>query len=180
MNVLAICGSLRQASFNHMAVRAAQKLAPEGMTISVADIGNIPLYNEDVRLAGPPEAVTQLREAVRAADALLFVSPEYNFSISGVLKNAIDWLSRPPSQPLDGKVAAIMGAATGMLGTARGQYHLRQILTGVNVYVVNKPEVFITNAASKFDAAGALTDEATQKVIADLLLALQKLHGKLG
>jgi chromate reductase, NAD(P)H dehydrogenase (quinone) len=170
MKVLGISGSLRQASFNTMALRAAQKLAPAGMDIGIADISRIPMYNDDVRLAGEPTAVAELKAQVRAADALLLVSPEYNFSVPGVLKNTLDWMSRPPEPPFDGKVVAIMGASGGPLGTARGQYDLRKILVYMNTFTVNKPEVFIGNAQTKFNAQGELTDEATARFITDLLV----------
>lgn len=180
MKVLGISGSLRKGSYNTMALHAAQALAPAGMQIEIADISLVPLYNEDVRSAGLPEAVRLLRDQVRAADALLFVTPEYNFSIPGVLKNAIDWVSRPPEQPIDGKPAAIMGVTTGLRGTTRMQYHLRQVLGGLNAFTLNKPEVFISHAASHFTAEGELTDAATRQGITDLLVSLQKLVQRLG
>jgi chromate reductase len=174
-NVLGLCGSLRKDSYNGMALRAAQKLAPAGMQVTIADIAPIPLYNEDVRTAGEPAAVTALKAQVRAADAILLVTPEYNFSIPGVLKNTLDWLSRPPEPPFDGKPVAIMGASMGPVGTARMQYDLRKVLVFMNAFTVNKPEVFIAMAQNKFNAQGELTDEATGKFIGDLLVALQKL-----
>jgi chromate reductase, NAD(P)H dehydrogenase (quinone) len=180
MNVLGISGSLRQASYNTMALRAAQKLAPEGMRIEIADISTIPLYNDDVRAAGYPDSVTQLKERVRAADAVLLVTPEYNFSIPGVLKNTLDWLSRPPAPPFDGKPVAIMGASPGMVGTARVQYHLRQVLLFLNTFTVNKPEVFINLAASKFSPEGELTDAPTAQIIGELLVSLRQLKQRLG
>ena len=180
MNVLGICGSLRQGSYNSMALRAAQKLAPEGMRITIADIAAIPLFNDDVRLAGEPGPVAALKAQVRAADAVLLVSPEYNFSVPGVLKNTLDWMSRPPEPPFDGKPVAIMGASGGPLGTARGQYHLRQVLVYMNTFTVNKPEVFIGNAQTKFDPEGRLTDEPTAKFITELLASLQKLKQRVG
>jgi chromate reductase len=180
MNVLGISGSLRQASYNTMALRAAQKLAPEGMHIEIADIKAIPLYNDDVRAAGFPDSVTQLEQRIRAADAVLLVTPEYNFSIPGVLKNTLDWVSRTPAQPLDGKVVAIMGASPGVVGTARVQYHLRQVLLFMNTFTVNKPEVFISQAASKFSPEGELTDAATAQAITALLVSLHKLKQRLG
>jgi chromate reductase len=180
MNVLGISGSLRQGSFNTMALRAAQKLAPPGMTIAIADIRPIPLYDDDVRAQGFPAPVLALKEQVRAADAVLIVTPEYNFSIPGVLKNTLDWLSRPPEPPFDGKTVAIMGASPGPVGTARVQYHLRQVMVFLNAFVVNKPEVFISNAASKFNDKGELTDETTAKFIGDLLVSLQKLKQRVG
>jgi chromate reductase len=177
-NVLGIAGSLRKDSYNRMALLAAQKLAPEGMQITVADLAPIPFYNEDVRTAGEPEAVTALKAQVRAADALLIVTPEYNFSIPGVLKNALDWMSRPPEPPFDGKPVAIMGATTGPMGTARVQYDLRKVLVFMNTFTVNKPEVFIAAAQTKFNAQGELTDETTAKFIGDLLVSLQKLAAR--
>ncbi len=180
MKVLGISGSLRKGSYNSMALRAAQKLAPAGMEVSIADISQIPMYNDDVRAAAEPAAVTALKAQVRAADAVLLVSPEYNFSIPGVLKNTLDWLSRPPEPPFDGKTVALMGASPGQVGTARVQYHLRQVMVFMNAFVVNKPEVFINHCASKFNAQGELTDEATAKVITELLVALEKLRTRVG
>lgn len=173
LNVLGICGSLRQASYNAAALRVAQALAPDaGMSITVADISSLPLYNEDLRTAGFPAAVERFREQIRAADALLFVTPEYNYSIPGVLKNAIDWASRPPEQPFAGKPAAIMGASPGAIGTARAQYHLRQVLVFLDVHPLNKPEVMIGAAHERFDAQGQLTHEPTREFIAKMLAAL--------
>ncbi len=180
MKVLGISGSLRKASFNSMALRAAQKLAPAGMEISIADISQFPMYNDDVRLAAEPAVVTALKAQVRAADAILLVSPEFNFSIPGVLKNTLDWLSRPPEPPFDGKTVAIMGAAPGQVGTARMQYHLRQVMVFMNAFVVNKPEVFINHCAGKFNAEGKLTDEATAKIIGELLVGLKNLKTRVG
>jgi chromate reductase len=173
LKVLGISGSLRKGSFNTMALRAAQGLAPAGMTIETAEIGNLPLYNDDIRAAGYPPVVQAFRDKIAAADALLFVTPEYNYSISGVLKNAIDWGSRPPSQPFDGKPVAIMGASGGVLGTARAQYHLRQMCVFLNMFPVNKPEVMIGQAQTRFDAAGALTDETTRGLVKQLLESLR-------
>ncbi|PHM19724.1 MAG: NADPH-dependent FMN reductase [Curvibacter sp. PD_MW3] len=180
MKVLGISGSLRKGSYNSMALRAAQKLAPAGMEISIADISQIPMYNDDVRAAGEPAAVTALKAQVRAADAVLIVTPEYNFSIPGVLKNTLDWLSRPPEPPFDGKTVAIMGASPGPVGTARVQYHMRQVMVFMNAFVVNKPEVFISNCASKFNEQGELIDETTAKFIGELLVSLQKLKTRVG
>ena len=173
LKVLGMSGSLRKGSFNTMALRAAQGLAPEGMTIETAGIGDLPLYNDDIRAAGYPPVVQAFRDKIAAADALLFVTPEYNYSVSGVLKNAIDWGSRPPSQPFDGKPVAIMGASGGILGTARAQYHLRQMCVFLNMLPVNKPEVMIGQAASRFDAEGKLADEATRGLIKQLLESLR-------
>jgi chromate reductase len=172
--VLGIAGSLRQGSFNRRALAAAAELAPAGMSIRpFARLGEIPLYDEDVKLRGFPPAVMEFRQAIAQADALLFVTPEYNFSVPGVLKNAIDWASRPPDMPLIGKPAAIMGASTGLMGTVRAQGHLRLILSGLNMPVLNRPEVLIREAASKFDAEGRLIDEDTRKHIATLLERLR-------
>ena len=173
MKVVAMVGSLRQGSYNRLALRAAQELKPAGMEITSAEIGDLPLYNDDLREQGFLPVVQKLREQIAAADALLFVTPEYNYSVPGVLKNAIDWASRPPHQPLDGKPTAIMGVSAGRLGTARAQYHLRQICVFVNLLPLNRPEVMIANAAKSFDASGALIDENARKLIAELLVNLE-------
>jgi chromate reductase, NAD(P)H dehydrogenase (quinone) len=172
VKVLGIVGSLRKGSYNRMALAAAAKLAPAGMEIGTAELAGIPPYDEDLRQAGLPDAVARLRRGIAEADALLIVSPEYNFSIPGVLKNAIDWASRPPDQPFNEKPVAIMGCAPGNLGTARMQYHLRQVLVFLNAFPINKPEVMIGQAAQKFDAAGNLADAATAEFIRQLLEAL--------
>ena len=173
MNVIGISGSLRKRSFNTAALRAAQGLAPEGMTIERGEIGDLPLYNDDVRAAGFPPPVERLRAQLAAADAILLVTPEYNYSISGVLKNAIDWASRPPSQPFEAKPVAIMGASPGLFGSARAQYHLRQMLIFLNAMPLNRPEVMIGQAQNKFDADGNLTDEPTREFVRKLLVALR-------
>lgn len=180
LQVIGISGSLRKGSFNSMALRAACSLAPQDMQIEIAQIRDIPLYDEDLRAQGEPLVVAALKERLRAADAVLIVTPEYNFSLPGPLKNAIDWVSRPPAQPFDGKVVAIMGASTGQVGTARAQYDLRKMMVCLNAFTVNKPEVFIREAAGKFDKDGRLTDEATAKAIGDLLLSALKLKQRLG
>jgi chromate reductase, NAD(P)H dehydrogenase (quinone) len=172
ITVLGICGSLRKASFNAALMRVADEVKPADMTIVQADISQIPLYNEDVRAQGFPPPVEKLRQQIKAADALLFACPEYNYSMSGVLKNAIDWASRPPEQPFAGKVAAIIGAGAGMAGTARAQAHLRQSMVFLDVHPLNKPEVLLGQAQTKFDANGKLTDETARKLIGDLLVAL--------
>ena len=172
ITVLAICGSLRKASYNMAALRTAIEMKPPGMTIEIADIAAIPLYNEDLRIQGFPPPVETLRQQIKAADALLFVTPEYNYSMSGVLKNAIDWASRPPDQPFAGKPAAIMGAAAGMAGTARAQYDLRRACVFLDIHPINNPEVLIGQAQTKFDADGRLLDEAARGFIRDMLVAL--------
>lgn len=170
--VLGISGSLRKGSYNTMALEAARQLAPSGMTIERFDIRPIPLYDEDVRAKGLPEPVQDFRRAIAEADAVLIVSPEYNFSIPGVLKNAIDWASRPPDQPFNEKPVAIMGCSPGPIGTTRMQYHLRQVLTAINAFVVNKPEVAIGNVTQRFDAEGNLVDETTRQFVRQLLESL--------
>jgi len=172
LTLLGISGSLRRGSFNTALLRAAIELAPEGVTFTTADLSAIPPYDEDVRAAGVPPPVATLREAIARADALLVVTPEYNYSVPGVLKNAIDWASRPPDQPFAGKPLAIMGASGGMGGTMRAQYHLRQIAVFLDMHVLNKPEVFVRGAAQLFDAEGRLTDEATRKAVRQELEAL--------
>ena len=174
ITVLAICGSLRQGSYNKAALRTAIEEKPPGMTIETADIGSIPLYNEDVRALGFPPPVEKLRAQIAAADALLVVTPEYNYSMPGVLKNAIDWASRPPDQPFAGKPVAMMGAGAGMAGTARAQYDLRRSCVFLDMHPLNKPEVFIGQAQTKFDASGRLTDDAARGFIRDMLVALEK------
>jgi chromate reductase, NAD(P)H dehydrogenase (quinone) len=174
LKILGISGSLRKGSFNTSALRAAQELAPPGMEIQPFDLAPIPLYNEDVRERGFPASVESFRAQIKAADALLIVTPEYNYSIPGVLKNAIDWASRPPEQPFDGKPIAILGASPSMLGTARAQYHLRQVFVYLNGLILNRPEVMIANAPQKFDAQGKLTDEKTREHIRGLLGGLQQ------
>lgn len=169
INILGIAGSLRRQSYNRSALRAARKLAPAGVTISIFELEGIPAFNEDDE-NNPPAKVVELKQQIRAADALLFVTPEYNYSVPGVLKNAIDWASRPyGDNAWSGKPAAIMGASIGNNGTARAQYHLRQIFVFLNVFPINQPEVMIGNAAERFDAQGNLTDEETRGYIRKLL-----------
>ncbi len=172
IRILGISGSLRKGSYNSAALKVAAGLMPAGARLEIFDISGIPLYNEDAKAQGYPEPVQRLREKIAAADGVVFATPEYNFSTSGVLKNAIDWASRPPEQPFDDKAVAIMGASGGVLGTARAQYHLRQIGVFLNMRFVNKPEVFIGGAASKFDAAGNLTDETAKGLIRNLMAEL--------
>jgi chromate reductase len=173
LKILGIAGSLRRGSFNAAALRAAQELAPAGTTIDIFHIAPIPLYDEDVKVQGFPPVVTDLRARIKAADGLLLATPEYNYSTSGVLKNAIDWASRPPEQPFDGKPIALMGASGGALGTARAQYHLRQMFIFLNAHMLNRPEVMIGGAPSKFDAEGKLTDQATRDFLGTMLTAFK-------
>ncbi len=174
INVLGICGSLRAKSFNRSALLAAAELMPAGMQMTVADYADVPLFNQDVQDKGFPEAVMRLAQQIREADALLIASPEYNFSISGVLKNAIDWLSRVPAPPFKDKPVAILSATMGPLGGARQQYELRKVLGSQDALVLVKPEVFIGQAQTKFDAEGKLTDAATRKAVTDQMLALER------
>src|SRR5262245_3721733 len=169
IRILGIAGSLRQKSFNRAALRAAQQLVPENATLDIFELAGIPVFSEDDEKQ-PPARVVEFKKRIREADAILFVTPEYNYSIPGVLKNAIDWASRPyGDNAWANKPAAIMGASAGRLGTARSQYHLRQVFVFLNVLPVNQPEVMIGNAAGSFDAEGNLTDETIKKLIHQLL-----------
>jgi chromate reductase len=172
ITILGIAGSLRQASYNRAALRAAEQLVPEGARLDIFDLAGIPPFNQDEE-ANPPARVMELKRSIRAADAILLATPEYNYSIPGVLKNAIDWASRPyGDSSWDGKPVAVMGASPGSLGTARAQYHLRQLVAGLNMHAVNRPEVLISNAAERFDEQGNLKDENTRKHIRNLLESL--------
>ena len=171
--ILGIPGSLRRASYNRGLLRAAREDAPDGVDFVEFDLSTIPLFNEDVEAQGDPPPVRALKEQIRAADALLIATPEYNYSIPGVLKNAIDWASRPYGDSAwTGKPAGIMGASVGAIGTARMQYHLRQIMVFLNMFPLNQPEVMIGNAAERFDAEGNLTDEKTKEHIRRMLQSL--------
>ena len=172
IKVLGISGSLRKGSYNTALLHEASKLLPVGMELELYSLAAIPLYNADLDNENPPEAVKQLRDHIRSADALLIATPEYNYSIPGVLKNALDWASRPAqSSALNGKPLAMMGAG-GLMGTSRAQYHLRQVAVFTNMFPINKPEIFVTYASQKFDANGNLTDEVARQLIKDLLVAL--------
>ncbi len=179
MKILGVSGSLRAGSYNTMLVRAAAGLAPEGVSLEVFDLRGIPMYDDDVYQKGFPEPVAAWREAIRSADALFFSTPEYNRSIPGVLKNAIDWASRPKEMPLSGKPAAVTGATPGALGAAAAIFHLRHVLGVLGVQLVSGKDVFMGQAAGKFDAAGTLTDEASRKQVEDLLARLVRLTERL-
>ncbi len=169
VRILGIAGSLRRGSFNRAALHAALQLVPKGATLDIFEIDGIPGFNQDEE-QNPPAKVVELKKRVREADAILFVTPEYNYSVPGVLKNAIDWASRPYGDSAwSGKPAAIMGASVGTTGTARAQYHLRQMFVFLNVLPINQPEVMIGNAAERFDSGGHLTDEKTKVLIRQLL-----------
>lgn len=163
---IGIAGSLRQGSLNKSLLRTLAELAPATLRIDIRDLADLPLYNQDVEDAGSPQSVVALRDAVRSADALLLVTPEYNHGAPGVLKNAIDWLSRPVSASvLNRKAAAVLGASPGMTGTARAQEQVRQSLGATNTFVLQQPEILVARAREKFDSAGRLTDEATRKFL---------------
>jgi chromate reductase len=180
VRILGIAGSLRKASYNRAALRAAASLAPEGCTLEVFDLDGIPPFSEDHE-ASPPAAVVELKRKIRAADAVLFSTPEYNYSVPGVLKNAIDWASRPYGDSAwTAKPAAIMGASVGMFGTVRAQYHLRQIMVFLDMFPINKPEVMITNCSPRFDAQGNLTDERTRELIRQLMQNLASWSRRVG
>ena len=169
-NVVGFAGSLRSGSYNRALLRTAKDLAPPSLQITICELDGIPLYNDDIETAGAPSSVVRLREAVRESDALLIATPEYNHGVPGVLKNTIDWLSRPPrNNALNGKIAAVMGASLGMTGTARGQAQLRQALGATNTYALLQPEVLVAHAHEKFDADGRLTHQATREVLASFL-----------
>ena len=169
LKVLGICGSLRKASLNMAALRACSELLPAGMTLEIASIADLPMFNQDVLDQGMPAPVKRFRDQVVAADGLLIASPEYNFSIPAPLKNAIDWGSRPPNQVFNEKPVAIFTVAPGPVGGTRAQYDLRRVLSQLWGHVLPRPEVFVTHAAGKFDAQGRLTDETTRKFLGELL-----------
>lgn len=173
VRVLGISGSLRQGSFNTAVLRTAIDLAPAGIEVEIAEIRDIPVYDEDLRAKGLPDAVQKFRDRIAQADGVLIVTPEYNFSLPGVLKNAIDWASRPPQQPFADKPLGIMGASGGLSGTMRAQYHLRQVAVFLDMHVMNKPEVFVRSAGEKI-ADGRISDEATRKVIGEFMVAYEK------
>ncbi len=170
--ILGIAGSLRKESFNRALLRAAQELTPEGARMETLELDGIPPFNQDEE-TNPHPSVVELKQRVRAADAILFVTPEYNYSIPGVLKNAIDCGSRPYGDSAwSGKPVAIMGASIGGQGTSRAQYHLRQTFVFLNMYPVNQPEVMVSNAHKRFDQEGKLTDETSKKLVQQLLSEL--------
>lgn len=175
IEILGIVGSLRKESYNRSALKAAQKVVPDDTELTLLELHGIPIYDQDNEKA-PPAAVLEFKRRILAADAILFATPEYNYSVPGPLKNAIDWASRPYGESAWlGKPAAIMGVSTGILGSARAQYHLRQILVALNMPVVNDPEVMIGNAAQRFSQDGTLTDEPTRERLRKLMAALTQL-----
>jgi len=179
ISILGFAGSLRRDSFNKAILRAALELTPPEAELKIFDLEGIPPFNQDLE-DRPAEAVKAFKSAIRAADALLIATPEYNYSIPGVLKNAIDSASRPyGDNPFDGKPVAIMGASVGMLGTARAQYHLRQSCVFLNMHPLNRPEVMVPFAQDKVDPEGRLTDAKTREKIGELLVALTAAAKKL-
>src|SRR5919199_5958111 len=172
VRILGIAGSLRRASYNRAALRAATQLVPAGVTLDTFELDGIPGFNQDEE-HHPPAKVVEFKRRIREADAILIVTPEYNYSVPGILKNAIDWASRPYGDSAwNGKPAAVMGASIGAIGTARAQYHLRQMMVFLNMFPLNQPEVMIGNASQRFDADGNLTDDDTKDYLRRLLQSL--------
>ncbi len=170
--ILAFAGCLRKGSYNKALIRAAVEVAPQNVAIEVFDLEGIPPFNQDLENSLPPRVI-EFKQKIRGAEALLIATPEYNYSIPGVLKNALDWASRPyQDNALRGKTVAIMSASTGKFGGARAQYHLRQSFVMPNMYVVNQPEVMLPSAADNVDANGKLTNEQTRALIKQLIEAL--------
>jgi len=174
IRVAGLVGSLRQGSYNRALLRAAMALQPEGMEITDVDLRSLPLFDGDLEQAGENDEIRAFKARIAAADALLFVTPEYNYSIPGVLKNAIDWGSRPSGQgPLRQKPVAIMGCAAGAAGTRRAQLHLRSICAALDLWDLKKPEITLGGAAALFDAEGTLTDDETREQIRVFLEGFQ-------
>lgn len=168
LKIVGFAGSLRKGSFNKMLLNEASRLTPPEIELEIVDIAGIEPFNQDLEM-NPNEKLKEFKKAIRAADGILIATPEYNYSIPGVLKNAIDAASRPyDTNPFDGKPVALMGASIGMLGTGRAQYHLRQSFVFLNSYVMNTPEIMVSFADQKFDASGNLLDETTKALIGDL------------
>jgi chromate reductase len=174
LDIVGLCGSLRAASLNRMALNLAGRSMPPGMALEVLNWRDVPVFDGDQFAQGLPPGVAALKERIRRADAVLIATPEYNFSIPGGLKNVLDWLSRGDDQPFALKPVALLTASPGPLGGARVQYDLRKVLLFLNAMVLAKPEVFIGSAAGKFDAAGECTDETTRRFVTDQMAALQR------
>ena len=171
VHVLGICGSLRSGSYNAALLRAASELLPQGMTLTLHDLRSIPLFDGDVEAAGLPASVVELQTAIREADGVLIATPEYNYSIPGVLKNSLDWVSRGKNQPLGSKPVALMGASAGGFGTVRSQLALRQVLQALDARDLQRPELHVGNAGKVVSPEGVLTDEATREKIRAMLAA---------
>jgi len=170
--VLGFAGSLRKGSYNKALLHAVSELLPNSAKLEIFDLEGIPLFNQDLE-DRMPQKVKEFKAKIRAADALLIVTPEYDYSVPGVLKNAIDWASRPfGDNSFDGKPVAIMSASPGIIGGLRAQYHLRQILVSLNMHAVNIPEIIVASANKKIDENGNLTDKETRKRIKQLLESL--------
>jgi chromate reductase len=174
LDIVGLCGSLRSESVNRMALNLAASLMPDGMRMEAVEWREIPPFDGDVLAKGLPPAVLALRERIRRADGVLIATPEYNFSIPGVFKNVLDWVSRGEDQPFAHKPVAILSASPGPVGGARVQYDLRRVMLFMNAMVLAKPEVFIGGAGAKFDAAGQCTDETTRKFVGDQMRAFDK------
>lgn len=180
LKILGFAGSLRKRSYNKAILRAALELLPKDTTLEIFDLEGIPPFNQDLEKKMPPR-VMEFKAKIKAADAILIATPEYNYSVSGVLKNAIDWASRPyGDNAFKGKPVAVMSASIGMLGGARAQYRLRQSFVFLDMYPVNKPEVMVTYAGDKIDNAGRLTDKESKELIRKLLESLVAWTRKLG
>lgn len=175
IKILAICGSLRKESLNLKLLKNFAELLPPSMCCKIAMLHDIPLYNEDQELIAIPDSVNDLSLKILSSNVIVFGCPEYNYSIPGVLKNAIDWVSRHPQKPWQKKPAAVIGASPGRLGTARAQYHLRQVAVFVDLHFLNRPEVMVGEAHKKFDAEGKLTDQATIEQLKKLVEAIRKI-----
>ena len=174
IRVLGFAGSLRAGSYNRALLRTAVELAPPSLVIDTFDLRQVPLYDGDVEAAGDPPGVAAFKAALRAADGVLMVTPEYNHGVPGVMKNAVDWASRPPREaPLGGKPVGLMGASPSMTGSARGQSQLRQAFEFTNSYCMPQPEVLVFQAHQKFDADGRLTDEPTRQFVGKFLVAFE-------
>jgi chromate reductase len=169
ISILGICGSLRKGSFNRLCLQAAQQLAPAETKVEIFDLHEIPVFNQDYE-TNPPAAVVEFKRRIRAADAILFATPEYNYSISGVLKNAIDWASRPSGDSAwNNKPATVISAAGGLFGGIRAHYPLLQTFIYLNMHAMTLPEFALAKANEKFDAQGNLIDEASKKLLSQLL-----------
>lgn len=181
VQICGIAGSLRRGSYNRGLLRAAVELAPaSGAVVEPFDLRPIPFYDADLEAEGDPEPVAALKRAILDADALLIATPENNYGIPGVLKNALDWASRAPERALHAKPVALLGATPGGFGTTRAQAHIRQVLGNPGSLVLPKPELMVSHAQEKFDADGNLVDEATREQVGALLAALVAWTGRVG